>query len=213
MISSLLKQIMKKHDLQQVGLAEVMGVSLDRVKSLTSGKVKNLKREESEALINKLGVRAAWLVTGEEPMLESDESQDQFIARMRAIEQMSALLKAMPMQELTRQRLAVLMTGDPSNDGPLIAQALAADAPGADFVTGQGGKAPTAQTAEETMLLEYFRAASPTGRRAAIGALVGASTEVTPAVRDVTMASRGGMGGVQIGVQMGGKATNRKKSR
>lgn len=213
MISSLLKQVMKKFDLQQVGLAEVMGVSIDRVKSLTSGKVKNLKREESEALIGKLGIRAAWLVTGEEPMLEGDESQDQFIARMRAIEQMSALLKAMPMRELTRQRLGVLMTGDPSSDGPLIAQALAAEVQGADFLTGQDNKAPSAQTAEETMLLEYFRTASPIGRRAAIGALVGASTDVTPAVREVTMTSRSGMGGVQIGVQMGGKVTNRKKSR
>lgn len=59
---------MKECDLQQAGLAEVMEVSLDRVKSLTSGKVKNLKREESEALIGKLGIRAEWLVTGEGPM-------------------------------------------------------------------------------------------------------------------------------------------------
>lgn len=65
MISSLLKKIMKECDLQQSGLAEVMEVSIDRVKSLTSGKVKNLKREESEALIGKLGIRAEWLVTGE----------------------------------------------------------------------------------------------------------------------------------------------------
>lgn len=59
---------MKECDLQQAGLAEVMEVSLDRVKSLTSGKVKNLKREESEALIGKLGIRAEWLVTGEGSM-------------------------------------------------------------------------------------------------------------------------------------------------
>ena len=68
MISSLLKKIMKECDLQQAGLAEVMEVSLDRVKSLTSGKVRNLKREESEALIGKLGIRAEWLVTGEGSM-------------------------------------------------------------------------------------------------------------------------------------------------
>ena len=64
---------MKECDLQQAGLAEVMEVSLDRVKSLTSGKVKNLKREESEALIGKLGIRAEWLVTGEGSMC-GDES-------------------------------------------------------------------------------------------------------------------------------------------
>lgn len=61
--------------MQQAGLAEVMGVSLDRVKSLTSGKVKNLKREESEALIAKLGVRATWLVTGEGPMRDGGEDE------------------------------------------------------------------------------------------------------------------------------------------
>lgn len=43
-------------------------MSLDRVKSLTSGKVKNLKREEGEALVRKLGVRGDWLATGEGPM-------------------------------------------------------------------------------------------------------------------------------------------------
>ena len=70
---------MKECDLQQAGLAEVMEVSLDRVKSLTSGKVKNLKREESEALIGKLGIRAEWLVTGEGSMRggESHRSEDQ----------------------------------------------------------------------------------------------------------------------------------------
>lgn len=65
---------MKECGLQQAGLAQVMGVPLDRVKSLTSGKVKNLKREESEALITKLGVRAAWLVTGEGPMRSGEEA-------------------------------------------------------------------------------------------------------------------------------------------
>lgn len=66
---------MREFGLQQTGLAEVMEVSLDRVKSLTSGKVRNLKREESEALIGKLGIRATWLVTGEGPMRDSGEGE------------------------------------------------------------------------------------------------------------------------------------------
>ena len=53
-----------------------MGVSLDRVKSLTSGKVKNLKREESEALIKKLHIRGDWLATGEGPMLQSEGERE-----------------------------------------------------------------------------------------------------------------------------------------
>lgn len=76
MISSLLKNAMKHFGLQQAGLAEVMGVSLDRVKSLTSGKVKNLKREEGEALITKLHIRGDWLATGEGPMLQSEGERE-----------------------------------------------------------------------------------------------------------------------------------------
>ena len=75
-ISSLLKNVMKHFELQQAGLAEAMGVSLDRVKSLTSGKVKNLKREESEALIKKLHIRGDWLATGEGPMLQSEGERE-----------------------------------------------------------------------------------------------------------------------------------------
>lgn len=75
-ISSLLKAVMKEFGLHQVGLADAMGVSLDRVKSLTSGKVKNLKREEGEALIKKLHIRGDWLATGEGPMLQSDGERE-----------------------------------------------------------------------------------------------------------------------------------------
>lgn len=75
-ISSLLKAVMKEFELHQTGLAEVMGVSLDRVKSLTSGKAKNLKREEGEALIKKLHIRGDWLATGEGPMLQSEGERE-----------------------------------------------------------------------------------------------------------------------------------------
>lgn len=76
MISSLLKLVMKEFGLQQAGLAEVMGVSLDRVKSLASGKAKNLKREEGEALIKKLHIRGDWLATGEGQMRQSDGERE-----------------------------------------------------------------------------------------------------------------------------------------
>lgn len=89
MISSLLKLVMKEFGLQQQGLAEVMGVSLDRVKSLTSNKVKNLKREEGEALIKKLKIRGDWLATGEGPMLQND-SEREFHRRLDAVKDSSA---------------------------------------------------------------------------------------------------------------------------
>lgn len=124
-ISSLLKLVMKEFGLQQTGLAEAMGVSLDRVKSLTSGKVKNLKREESEALIKKLHIRGDWLATGEGPMFQSEgESQDTFVARQQAINRHAALVHAMPLDGHTRMQLTAVMTGDPLQDGPAIARAL-----------------------------------------------------------------------------------------
>lgn len=88
-ISSLLKLVMKEFGLQQQGLAEAMGVSLDRVKSLTSGKVKNLKREEGEALIKKLKIRGDWLATGEGPMLQNDAERE-FHRRLGAFKASSA---------------------------------------------------------------------------------------------------------------------------
>lgn len=75
MISELLKRIMVECNLKQADLVGVLGVSLSRVKAMTSGRVKNLTREENEALIGKLGIRATWLVTGEGPMRDSGEGE------------------------------------------------------------------------------------------------------------------------------------------
>lgn len=75
-ISSLLKNVMRHFGLRQAELADAMGVSIDRVKSLTSGKAKNLRREEGEALIKKLHIRGDWLATGEGPMLQSDGERE-----------------------------------------------------------------------------------------------------------------------------------------
>lgn len=75
MISSLLKLVMKECGLTQQGIADVMGVNLDRVKSITSGKVQKLTREEGEALITKLNISGNWLATGQPPMFRSETEQ------------------------------------------------------------------------------------------------------------------------------------------
>jgi len=62
---------MKECGLTQTALAEVLGVNLDRVKNITSGRAKKLTREESEALVKKLHIRAEWLVTGEGAMFQT----------------------------------------------------------------------------------------------------------------------------------------------
>ncbi len=172
---------MQECALKQADLAEVLEVSLSRVKAMTSGRVKNLTREESQALIDKLGIRAAWLVTGEGSMFRKDETQDEFISRHQAIGRMHKLLDAMPMQDITRMRVAVLLTGDPERDGPLIAEALSTEARGIDFATGQpidASKTTTsvlAQTISEgdRVLLDNFHAAPAqvqAGVKTALGA-------------------------------------------
>lgn len=136
-IDALLKKVMRECKLRQPELAEVLGTSLDRVKSLTSGRVKNLTREESEALIGKLDIRADWLITGEGPMFQYDEeTQDEFVNRMQAIKRLGALINAMPLSQITRMRLSIVMTGDAEQDGRLLFDAITAEARGLDFVTG-----------------------------------------------------------------------------
>lgn len=71
MISSLMKIVMKECGLSQKALADVLGATIDRVKGITSGRVKKLTREEGEALIRKLHIRGDWLATGEGPMKQS----------------------------------------------------------------------------------------------------------------------------------------------
>lgn len=63
--------VMKKTGLKQAPLADLMGSSLSRVKAMATGRVQELKREESEALVKKLNIRAEWLVTMEGPMFQA----------------------------------------------------------------------------------------------------------------------------------------------
>lgn len=141
LLSSLLKKMMKELNLKQADLALVLGVPLDRVKSLTSGKVKRMTREEAASLVKQLRIRDDWLISGEGPMLQSvdsgGETDDEFSARHDRIRRMQELVNSMPLSEHTKLRLRALMQGDPAHDGPLIAQALQADAMGLDFGTGK----------------------------------------------------------------------------
>lgn len=67
---------MHECNLRQADLAELLGVSLSRVKAMTSGRVKNITREETEALVKKLHIRGDWLATGEGPMLQSEGERE-----------------------------------------------------------------------------------------------------------------------------------------
>jgi len=147
---------MKARGLQQKGLAEVLGVSLDRVKSLTSGKVKNLTREEHEALVKKLNVNADWLITGEGPMFE-EETDEEYAEQIRATNRVRAIVEAMPLPEISRKRLQAILTGDPAQDGPLIADALRGDS---------GAIAPTRPKADDRAKAPPTREELAVGTRA-----------------------------------------------
>ena len=73
MISTLIKNIMVAQGLTQKETADLLNTSLDRIKSLASGRTKNFTLEESQILVKELGVRAEWLITGEGDMFVQNE--------------------------------------------------------------------------------------------------------------------------------------------
>ena len=75
MLREQIKRICLECGLTQKGLADVIGVRHQRVRDMAAGRVEKLTREEGEALIRKLHVRAEWLATGQPPMLQSDQER------------------------------------------------------------------------------------------------------------------------------------------
>ena len=75
LLSDQVKQLMTACALKQQGLADVLEVPLHRVKSLSSGKVQKLDRDEIRVLVEKLNLSSSWLATGEGEMFQSSESK------------------------------------------------------------------------------------------------------------------------------------------
>jgi transcriptional regulator with XRE-family HTH domain len=72
-ISTLIKNIMMAQGLTQKETADLLNTSIDRIKSLASGRTKNFTIEESQILVRELGIRAEWLITGEGDMFVENE--------------------------------------------------------------------------------------------------------------------------------------------
>jgi hypothetical protein len=77
-ISSLFKQILARHNFELQEIADLMNISVDRAKSLSTGRVKKFKPEEMQVLVDKLGIDSYWLMTGDGSMFgkkpsDSDE--------------------------------------------------------------------------------------------------------------------------------------------
>lgn len=62
---------MTERGIGQRELAAALGVSIDRVKSLTAGRAKKLSQEEIRAFVERLNVRAEYLATGERPIFRA----------------------------------------------------------------------------------------------------------------------------------------------
>lgn len=163
---------MAELNIQQKDLAEVLGVPLHRVKSLTSGRVQKLTREEGDALVKKLNVRAGYLLDGQEPMFQGEgdqeyrqtESQDQFISRMQAINATGRIVDALPLPEREREGLKLCLTGDPVQDGRAIAEALKA------ALLAQGSKSvvTSAQAPEQIQYVRGTVVPMPTNENAGL---------------------------------------------
>ncbi|REG68294.1 hypothetical protein C8E07_1396 [Paracidovorax citrulli] len=80
-------------------------------------------------------------------------------------------------------------------------------------LTGEREGAGSPLTPEEQMLLSYFRDASKEVRKAALGALLGATVSSTAAPQNMTMKmSNKAAGGVQVGYVGGSVNTNKRRS-
>lgn len=146
-ISVLVKGVMKACGLRQADLAEILVVPLHRVKSITSGKVKNLTREEGEALIKKLNVRAEWLATGEGPMFRSDSEQE-LERRLDAVAGATEKAQIEGLSTDEQARVQMLLTGLEIGNADLVRQAL------------------NVLTKDEAKLIDDYRQSAPEGKKA-----------------------------------------------
>lgn len=115
----------------------------------------------------------------------------------------------------TKQTLFSWESGKTAPDGFQLAALAEAGMDVLYVLTGRyaGGvkPAPSLSSAERTVL-DLYRGASKERQAAVLGALVGVSPEAVPSVRDVRLTNKA-PGGVQVGVQLGGKVQIGKKSR
>lgn len=146
-LSAQLKELMAAVGCKQKGLAEVMGVSLDRVKNLTRGRAANLTREEGEALIRKLNVRAEWLATGEGPMFRSDSEQE-LERRLDAVAGATEKAQIEGLSTDEQARVQMLLTGLEIGNADLVRQAL------------------NVLSKDEAKLIDDYRQSAPEGKKA-----------------------------------------------
>ena len=141
------KEILTVCGLKQRELAELLDVHLQRIKRLSAGSAKKLSREEGEALIRKLNVRAEWLATGDGPMFRSDSEQE-LGRRLDALSDATEKAQMPGLDTEAQTRVQMLLTGLEIGHADLVLQAL------------------NVLSADEQQLIEHYRQINPEGKKA-----------------------------------------------
>jgi len=118
-----MKQIMSACSLNQEQLADVLGASLDRVKSLTSGRVKKLKPDETKALVEKLHLSGDWLATGDGDMFKP-ASEQAFAGELATLRQATDAVTALALSDDRKSQVRDILYAVASGKTELIEAAL-----------------------------------------------------------------------------------------
>lgn len=124
LLSDQVKQLLAACSLKQTELAEVLGVPLHRVKSLSSGKVQKFDRDEIRLLVEKLNLSGHWLTTGEGEMFRSASDQN-FSNNQSALRQASDAVTTLDISDQRKQQVRDILFAVSSGKTELIEHAFA----------------------------------------------------------------------------------------
>ncbi len=115
---------MEAGSFKQSEMAEGLGVSIDRVKSLSSGRVKKLSQDELRLLVEKFHVRPEFLATGEGAVFRSPE-EDEVERRLQAIKASTMAVEAVE-SLAKRERILIrdILYGMAIKDSDMLEKAI-----------------------------------------------------------------------------------------
>jgi transcriptional regulator with XRE-family HTH domain len=118
-----IKQIMQALGLTQAGLARELGITVDRVKSITRGKATKLHQAEAKTLVEKLHVRGDFLATGQLPVLQSP-SEEEFERRLDLLRRASQSVQSLEIPEQYKRPARDLIVGAAMHDSAVVMGAI-----------------------------------------------------------------------------------------
>lgn len=122
-LSDKIREIKDALELTQSQLADALGVKLDRVKSLTSGKVDKLSQTETKAIVEKLHVNPEWLATGEGKMFKP-VAERSFNGELATLRQATDAVGALPLSDDRKSQVRDILHAVASGKTALIEMAL-----------------------------------------------------------------------------------------